>query len=83
MPRVLTLLPILAAAGLLAACSRPPSVPDHARKHPPKPQAGSQTARRATPLDPLMHDLDRAKSVQATVDAHARAQQKAIEKQTH
>lgn len=73
----LTILMLLAAASLIAACSRPPSVPEQK----PRPQAAA-TTHRATPLDPLMHDLDRAKAVQGTVDAHARAQRKAIEQQT-
>ena len=72
---------IVIAAGMLAGCSKPPDAPT---KHKPKPQvsAAKQPKRLATPFDALVQDRDRAKGVQATVNAQAARQRKAIKAQT-
>ncbi len=72
---------IVVIAGAIAGCSRPPSAPT---KQKPKPQVSvaKQPERLATPFDALLQDRDRAKGVQATVNAQAARQRKAIEAQT-
>lgn len=66
----------MAAGALLAGCSN--QAPPPAKK-PPAPRAASSTAMTGTPLDPLLRAENKAKGVQATVDARAKAEQKALQ----
>ncbi|NII11971.1 hypothetical protein HBF24_14965 [Oleiagrimonas sp. C23AA] len=70
----------LGVAALLAACS-----PDHdptPDSQPPAPKAAKADNGAGTPLDGLLQDRQRARDVQKTVNAHAHAQDAAIEAQS-
>ncbi len=67
-----------AAGLLLAACSSPTPPPVPA----PAPQAAASARHVKTPWDSLLKDRDKARAVQQKVDAHAKRQQQAIEKQS-